>query len=224
LPAAPPFDYDGIPALTATTLRAQAARIRDLVKTHTSAVIEAGLDLIAVKQHLEHGQFSNWVLAEFNFSLATAENYMRAARFAEGKISTVTILQPATVYRLAAKSTPPEIVESVMERASRGEVVSDRQVLAAIEESRFQKREAERKSKRRSLSKAQLARQEKRRREFEQASTRRRDAAYDAALSILAEVGTEKVKFILGQMFSHNADTFEIVTELKKQIGAGVAR
>ena len=137
-----PFDYDGVPADTAEALRAQALRIRALVKNTTAIIIQVGNDLIAVKQAIEHGKFLDWIEAECGFSIRTAENYIRAAEFAEGKNATVAILNPATVYRLAAKSAPVEIVNAVIGRAEKGEIVSDRDVVAALEEARYQRRQA----------------------------------------------------------------------------------
>ena len=37
--------------------------------------------------------------------MRSAQNYMRAAEFAEGKHETVSLLEPAAVYKLVAKST-----------------------------------------------------------------------------------------------------------------------
>ena len=82
--------------------------------------------------------------AECGFGLRTAENYIRAPRFAWGKTKCVSFLNPATVYRLPAKSAPPEIVQTVLDRAAKGEVISDGEVVAALEWASFQKREAER--------------------------------------------------------------------------------
>lgn len=145
LPAPARFDYDAVPAVTAKALRAQASRIRKTVSGATKAIIEIGCDLIAVKQSLvERGHFRDWVEAECGLKLRTAENYMRAAQFAEGRNATVALLNPGIVYRLAAKSALAEIVQSVLDRAANGEVVSDGSVIAAFDEARFQKQEAER--------------------------------------------------------------------------------
>jgi hypothetical protein len=215
------FDYGPLDALAAQMLRDRACRIRKMVNNHVAAVIEAGRDLLDVKEKLEHGQFGEWVQAECGFSLGTAENYMRAAKFVEGKISTVAILQlqPATVYRLAAKSTPTELVDSVIERGSRGEVVSDQQVRDALQDVRHRQREADRKRKPKPLSKGHLARRERQTREFQEVATRRSAAAYDAALSIIAELGTVKAGFVLHLYDASGFDNWEMFGELRKQIG-----
>jgi hypothetical protein len=216
------FDYGPLDPLAAQMLRDRACRIRKMVNNHVAAVIEAGRDLLDVKEKLDYRQFGEWVQAECGFSLGTAENYMRAAKLVEGKISTVAILQlqPATIYRLAAKSTPPEIVDSVIDRSERGEVVSDKQVLAALNEVRHRRREADRKRKPKSLSKGQLARREQQQREFQEVATRRSAAAYDAALSIIAELGTEKARFVMRLYDATDFDNCEMFSELSKQVGA----
>jgi hypothetical protein len=141
------FSYDALTAIEAKTLRSQAERIRKSVKTSTAAIIEVGVVLILVKKCLEHGQFSKWVEAECCFSIASAGRFMRTATFAEGKIVTVTNLSATTVYEISAKSAPPAIVQDVLDRAAKGEIVSDKYVRDALDEARFQKREEDRKQK-----------------------------------------------------------------------------
>jgi hypothetical protein len=136
-----PFDYGEVAPDIATALRAQASRIRDMVTVTTSAVIQIGNDLIAVKLALESGKFRRWIESECGFSVRTAENYMGAARLAEGRNATVAFLQPATVYRLAAKSAPVEIVNAVLQRVGQGETVSDRDITAALDLARVQRRQ-----------------------------------------------------------------------------------
>ena len=200
------FDYDEVPPVTAATLRAQAARIRKLVKTTTSTIIEVGRDLAAVKAHLKHGQFGDWVEAECGFSLRTAENYIRAKEFAEGKSATVALLNPGTVYRLAAKGTPPELVDAVVERAAKGVVVTDREVIAALDEARHQKREKARRQKsalqkssskkRREKADALRVTQEERSREEE--ATRRLVAS-----SIIERLGEDNTWLLVDALARH---------------------
>jgi hypothetical protein len=142
LPTRKTFTYDFVPAVTAATLRAEASRIRKMVNITTEAIIGIGAALISIKQSLEHGQFGDWVEAECGFGLRTAENYIKASQFAEGKTKCVSHLHPATVYRLAANSAPPPIVQAVLDRASNGEIVADAEVVAAFDEVKVQKREA----------------------------------------------------------------------------------
>jgi hypothetical protein len=126
------FDYTSVSQDLATKLRNQASRIREKTKATVSAIIDIGNDLIAVKQHLEHGQFTEWVEAECGFSARSARLYTQAAHFAKDKTEMVSVLRPTTLYMLSAKSTPTEVVTEVMSRVEAGAVVSDTVVKAML--------------------------------------------------------------------------------------------
>jgi hypothetical protein len=203
LPARATFTYDAVPAVSAEALRAEACRIRKLVNTTTAAIIEIGLSLISAKQSLEHGQFGEWVLAECGFGLRSAENYIKASQFAEGKTKCVSLLNPATVYRLAAKSAPPAIVQAVLDRASNGEIMADAEVAAAFDEAKVKQRVAERQQKtgsRRAPSKKLRDRYEASRL-HEEARQRYEDERTRAlALSIIDRLGEENAGFLIDQL------------------------
>jgi hypothetical protein len=113
-----PFDYAtlGDPALAADA-RAAIARIRTRIQ---SSILEIGRELIAIKSRMEHGTFGKWIAAELNINIRTAENYMNAATFAEGKSESISFLPPSTLYALAAPSAPPEVVKEVLAAADTG--------------------------------------------------------------------------------------------------------
>ena len=143
LPASPaPFDYNNLPEAQSENLRKQAVRIRERTKATTAAIIEIGRDLLAIKQTLEHGQFIKWIEIECLCSIRAAQNYMRAAEFSEGKSASVAYLPPATIYKLAARNTPPEIITAVMGRLGAGGVVLGADVDAALAIARQQRRDA----------------------------------------------------------------------------------
>jgi Protein of unknown function (DUF3102) len=123
------FDYASLPPANAEFLRRRAASIRQGVKSTMEAISEIGGSLCGAKQMLGHGQFIRWRGSECGFSLRTAENYIRASAFAADKFATVANLPPATVYRLSAKSAPPEIVKEVLARAASGERISEGEVI-----------------------------------------------------------------------------------------------
>jgi hypothetical protein len=208
LPVRATFTYDIVPAVTAAALRAEASRIRKLVNTTTAAIIEIGCALISVKQSLEHGQFSEWVQAECGFGLRTAENYIRASQFAEGKTKCVSLLNPATVYRLAAKSAPPAIVQAVLDRTSNGEIVADAEVVAAFAEAKFQKTEAERPpqkvAKRRAISKNIRDRWESERLQQEERQREEDERSQTIVLSIIEALGEENASFLVDRLREGN--------------------
>jgi hypothetical protein len=141
-PVATTFDYHTMSPTSAEALRKQAARIREQVQITARAIVAIGKDLLAVKQSLGHGRFSQWVEAECGFSMRSADNYIRAATFAEGKMETVSILPPATIYRLASKKAAPEVVEVVISRAESGTVTDDSAVKAMLTEAASARRKA----------------------------------------------------------------------------------
>jgi hypothetical protein len=115
------FDYSKIEDETvARELREAVSEIRDI---HRSAIADVGNHLIRAKGHLPHGGFSQWAEVELNMTLRTAENYMNAARFLEGKPKSVSLLPPTTVYKLAslaALQAPPAVVKEVLDAAASG--------------------------------------------------------------------------------------------------------
>ena len=63
-----PYDYTRYAPDTAEKLRKQAdgvrQKLRQMLRSTVSAIIEIGQDLLAVQEHLPHGQFGAWVEAE----------------------------------------------------------------------------------------------------------------------------------------------------------------
>ena len=88
-----------------------ADRIRHALHNN---VIEIGDLLLQAKAQLEHGEFQNWAKRELGIKPRSAQNYMNAAAFVKDKSETVALLPPATLYKIAAPSAPPEIVEKVL--------------------------------------------------------------------------------------------------------------
>jgi hypothetical protein len=114
------FDYASLDPALATDARAAIARIRARIR---SARYEIGHDLIAIKSQMDHGTFGNWIAAELGITLRTAENYMNAAKFVEGKSESVSLLPPSAIYALAAPSAPTEIVQEVLAAVDAGTLI-----------------------------------------------------------------------------------------------------
>jgi hypothetical protein len=143
----PPFDYGSVPAVETAALRAQAERIRKSNRSVMATILQIGRELIDVKARLPHGQFGLWVEAECGLAARTAEQYMSVAKLAEGKTATVAHLTPTLAYRLAPKSAAPDIVNEVLERAGKGEMLDQREVEDKLRDARNQKKyEAQNKS------------------------------------------------------------------------------
>jgi hypothetical protein len=198
--AATVFAYGGLEPDVAQALRHQAALIRERSRTVAAAVIETGRDLRAVQQQLkDRRQFCDWVTAECGFSLSSAYNYIVASKLAD-KFPTVGNLHPRTLYKLGAKSTPPEIVEEVVARASSGAVVPQVDVAHMLDKARLQKREAKRKEreKERRAGMPKRRREELEAREAEAKQKRAESAkTVEATARMLSQFGSEFVSFLL---------------------------
>lgn len=136
------FDYKWLSPEVARTLRRTAVLILEKLSTTTREIVEIGRLLIAVKRTLQRGQFMAWVEAECVFSLRSAENYMRAARFVDERNATVANLPPASLYRVSAKNAPPEAVNEVMALVATGQIIYDAEVTTILESCNRPKREA----------------------------------------------------------------------------------
>jgi DNA N-6-adenine-methyltransferase (Dam)/Protein of unknown function (DUF3102) len=90
-----------------------AESIRTRLKRTAEDIIAIGLDLIEAKASLQHGQFQDWLQAEFEMTQMSAVRFMQVAkRF--GDKSNIMLDFPATViYELAAPSTPDVVIEMV---------------------------------------------------------------------------------------------------------------
>jgi hypothetical protein len=75
-----PFDYSIVLSETAVKLQARGERIKMPMQKTTEDIIEIGRDLLAVKEHLGHGQFVLWVETGVGILRRSAQNYMRTDR------------------------------------------------------------------------------------------------------------------------------------------------
>jgi hypothetical protein len=74
-----PFSYAQLNPAVAELVRGKADEIRRSTGRMLDAAMATGQALIAVKQALTHGQFGQWLAAEFSWSERTAQRYMSAA-------------------------------------------------------------------------------------------------------------------------------------------------
>ena len=115
------FDYSGTPPDVARFLRGQAERIRLYAG---KCIITIGRHLIGVKHYLPHGTFIRWVESEVGISARSAQGYMRAAEWAEGKSATIAHLSPSLLYILSRSSTPESLANDILKRVEAGEEIA----------------------------------------------------------------------------------------------------
>jgi len=108
------FNYSSIEGAKAKRAKAAAEYIKSRHNSMVETTLEIGSKLLEVKEDLEHGQFIQWIGAEFAWSVRSAQNYMTAARAFAGKSETVSYLPVSTVYQLARIAEP--IREEVVKR------------------------------------------------------------------------------------------------------------
>lgn len=119
------FDYAGLPPAVAKEAEAAAKRIRARLKVHT---LETGKELLAIKKALGHGKFGKWLEFHFGWKERTAQNYMNSAIAFDSTPQVIDALPPSTVYKLASKSTPDAIRQSVIDEIKRGEKPDPKQI------------------------------------------------------------------------------------------------
>ncbi|MEM9450394.1 MAG: DUF3102 domain-containing protein [Cyanobacteria bacterium P01_E01_bin.6] len=122
------FDYTQLDTKTASDIKGASERINLRLRKTAEDIVAIGQDLISVKERLGHGNFLEWITAEFNMSQSTASRFMTVAEAFEGKLPTVGNLTPTVLYELAAPSTPEPVRQQMLEKAESGEKVSVKEV------------------------------------------------------------------------------------------------
>ena len=127
------FDYNGIGPDRKNLIVTLTNEIRDRMGRAAQNVVEIGTRLIAVKKQLRHGEFGDWLQAEFGWDDRTARRMMNVAdTFKSDKLSDLNIA-PSALYLLASPSTPEDVRTEFIEKAKAGEPVTHADVKAAIE-------------------------------------------------------------------------------------------
>ena len=170
------------------TLLEIAERIRRALHQN---VVEIGELLLQAKQQVAHGEFQTWAERELGIKSRTAQNYMNAAEFVRGKSETVSHLPPALLYRLAAPSAPPELVEEV--------AISEQIDPADIEEKLDRHRDAKREKRavERAALRAKCARGKQARPDRTEASIRRESQRREQKEASRAEELTPMVQKVI---------------------------
>jgi hypothetical protein len=102
----------------ATAVRGRLNRVRQ-------EIVAIGRDLHRAKDLLKRGQWLPWLSAEFGMTARTAENYMNVAERFGAKFERLSNLRLETAYKLAARSTPDEVINKVLALAASQKGVKD---------------------------------------------------------------------------------------------------
>jgi hypothetical protein len=106
------------------TLDKLAADIRAYAKKTFEDIVAIGRLLTEAKKQAGHGNWLSWLDKEFGWSAETAANFTRvyARRAIFQKIRNMARCTPTVLYALA--KAPGEVLDQLLERVERGEVVS----------------------------------------------------------------------------------------------------
>ena len=215
------FDYSALDAETASNLRAQANRIRKRVGKATQDLIDIGCDLLAAKKNLlDHGEFIKWVESEVGIARRTAQAYMAIAKLTDENGAAIALLPPTTAHRLAAKSTPSEVVSEVVAKAKSGDVVPDRRVSEMISEAKSQKRRAEGlegNSLHRVKQYQRYCDRQETQEKAEAARQHREKITAEAAEMLFESLGEDGVEVVI-RAFAEEEWPWALLSELRKEI------
>lgn len=126
------FDYTQFDKATSQFLQDEAGKIKGLLTQTIETIVDIGSSLLDVKKSLKYGQYRQWLHAEFEMSIRTADNFTRVAQcFNDANFSELDIAKSA-LYLLAAPSVPEEAREEALNIA-KDERVSKRRANEIIE-------------------------------------------------------------------------------------------
>jgi hypothetical protein len=197
--AAGPAFYAEIEPHIADRLRQQADHIRALGRKTTAAIIEIGLDLLAAKENIPHGEFGFWLKAEFAWDERTARRYMRLASAFADKTDIVSDLPQRMLLKLAPPSRTALRAE-VLDSLERGPIdlqeiddQIDQHIEFAKHESSLAKKKKQTAHRR---SKAAREKEERWRKERDEAERLQREKAEATAQALIEEFGLAAIKKI----------------------------
>jgi hypothetical protein len=206
-----PFDYGRLNPDVVSRLREQADLIKAKITKTTADIIDIGQHLAAAKKHTEHGQFVRWVEAEIGIEARSAQRFMAAARLHD-KNDTVSLLPPATVYRLAAKSTSPAVVDAVITKAVAGEIMPDAIVKRMISDAKQEHALQKGAKRRRQKIKRWLEEQERQQLEAKQGRRLELERAAAWAALLIERYGVACGRLVLEMLAENLFDAFDALT------------
>jgi hypothetical protein len=139
------FDYGRVELANHTAMQLAAERIRDRLSSIHRDFLAIGAELLTVKESVPHGTFGAWVEGELHITPRAAQSYMNAARLVQSvpdpARETVSHLPPTALYKLAAPSTPKEVVAEVVQAAEGGTLPPPPVIFQRIDEAAREARE-----------------------------------------------------------------------------------
>lgn len=125
------FDYEALDSETRIVVQQRTGEIRERMVQTAQGIIEIGQKLIEVRDRLPHGQFGEWLRAEFDMSEGHARKMMQVAR-AFGQSDHYDRFAPTALYLLAAPGTPEEARDEALQQAAAGTPISAKAAEAIV--------------------------------------------------------------------------------------------
>jgi hypothetical protein len=135
LPVLPGYTYSKLAARDAgacAAVRSAADTIRREMARSYDGMVIVGRELAGVRDRLEHGEWSEWLAAEFGWSEWTARRWINVYDRFGGDRKIFSGLPAAALYALASPDTPEEAVEEVERRIVAGEPVTTAQAKEVV--------------------------------------------------------------------------------------------
>lgn len=116
-PAAPlNYDYSLISEQDRQTVQVAAAQIKLQFRRAQNSILEIGKQLAMVKSKLDHGQWGDWLTAEFSLTDRSAQRYM-AAFETFGNKPDANLLTSSALMLLSGDTTPEPAREEAIQQA-----------------------------------------------------------------------------------------------------------
>jgi hypothetical protein len=116
--------YPNLNPETLALVQEHTHEIKVLIRRTAEDIINIGQRLIEVKKFLGHGNFTNWLKVEFNWSISTATKFMHVAEHLKFVNFTNLNISASALYIIAAPSTSKEARAEVLKRAVIGENIT----------------------------------------------------------------------------------------------------
>ena len=118
------FNYAALNREARIVVLQRTCEIKNLLRRTAKDIIEIGQKLVDVKQQLGHGNFRNWLKAEFDLSLSAATKFMQVYEQFKNVNFTQLNVAISALYLLAAPSTSSNARQEALARASEGESIT----------------------------------------------------------------------------------------------------
>ena len=128
------LDTTRLDDVASAEIAAIANSIRQHLKRVHNDIFAIGRGLLIARGKLRHGDWLPWLAAEFGWTPRSAQHYMNVAARLGDKCESLSHLGMEILYKLAAPSTPGEVVAAVTSMAEVGKKVTLPDVTRLIHE------------------------------------------------------------------------------------------